>query len=185
MQGEIRQATIAGIRALDLRDCGFHAELKATPDGARVIEIAARLGGDRIATHLTPLSSGVNLVKAVVDVALGREPNLEAKHRHGSAIRYFQMPGFGVLEQVGGLEALSQCEGLEQLSGQTERGEPLQPGLAVSPVLSSLDRFGYVLFGGRDAEEAARRADAAVSAVTFTVRPISRPFEAGSISRSA
>lgn len=184
-QRGIRRATIAGVRALGLQDCGFHAELKVTSAGARVIEIAARLGGDFIATHLTPLSTGINLVKAVIDLALGTEPSLEATRRRGSAIRYFQLPGVGLLEQADGLGKLTRFEGLEHLSTRTERGEPLQPGLRVSPVLSSLDRFGYVVFGGQDANDAARRADAAVSSVSFTVRHLSKPLEAESISRSA
>ncbi len=170
-QASIREVAAAAIRALGFEDCGFHAELKIASDGPRIIEIAARLGGDRISTDLTLLSTGINLVKAVIQIALGRKPVLEASCNRGAAIRYFQMPGFGILETVDGLDRLPSLPCLECLSIQTERGDPLRPGLPVRAVESSLDRYGYVLFSGSDARDAAAKADAAVNSVTFHVRP--------------
>jgi biotin carboxylase len=174
VQEEIRRTTAAGVRALGLEDCGFHAELKVTTGGPRVIEIAARLGGDRIATHLTPLSTGVNLVRAVIELALGRKPALEASRKRGAAIRYFQVPVVGFLDRVNGLDALSKLPGIECLSLQTEHGEALKPGLHINPVQSSLDRCGNLIFSGSDANEAAARAEAAIRSVSFTIQPDSR-----------
>jgi len=170
-QQAIRQVTVAAIAALGLEDCGFHAELKITGQGPLVIEVAARLGGDRISTQLTPLSTGINLVRAVIDLALGRAPALEARHRRGAAIRYFQAPAAGLLESVAGMENLCDSPHLESLQSVTEWGEPLKPGLRLRPVQSSLDRCGYVVFSGADADDAAARADAAIRSVVFNVRP--------------
>jgi len=170
-QNDIRRATAAGIRALGFANCGFHAELKVTEEGPELIEIAARLGGDRIATHLTLLSTGVNLVRGVIEMALGRKPSLEVSRRCGAAIRYFQMPGVGFLDRIDGLDTLGGLPGVECLSLHTEHGESLKPGLRIGPVQSSLDRCGYVLFTGVDADEAATRAESAVRAVSFSVRP--------------
>src|SRR6185312_10011755 len=72
----IRSVTINAVSALGLRDCAIHAELKITSDGPKVVEVGARLGGDRIATHLTPLSTGVNLLRATIMIALGEVPDL-------------------------------------------------------------------------------------------------------------
>jgi len=171
VQDRIRQVTLEGIRALGFADCGFHAELKVAVDGPKLIEIAARLGGDRISTHLTPLSTGVNLVRAVIELALGRRPGLRSTHSHGAAIRYFQPPGSGLLDRVDGLDALAGLPHVEHLSLQTERGEPLGPGLRLGPVHSSLDRYGYVVFSGTDADAAAGRAEAAVRSVSFHMHP--------------
>ncbi len=170
-QDSIRATTSSGIRALGLEDCGFHAELKVTANGPRIIEIAARLGGDRIATHLTPLSTGVNLVRAVVELALGRKPSLAPSRHRGSAIRYFDVPGPGWLHRVDGLDSLRGLPGVEQLSFETEAGEPLAPGLRLRQVRSSLDRLGCVIFSGENAVDAAHRAEAAIRKVAFHVRP--------------
>ena len=170
-QDLIRTTTCSGIRALALEDCGFHAELKVTESGPRIVEIAARLGGDRIATHLTPLSTGVNLVRAVIELALGRKPSLKPSCNRGAAIRYFDMPGPGWLDRVEGLDILYGLPGVEHLSFQTEAGEPLRPGLNVRQVHSSLDRSGCVIFSGRNAHDAGNRAEAAIRTVAFYVRP--------------
>lgn len=167
VQQEIRRVAVAGITALGFEDCGFHAELKVTESGPRLIEIAARLGGDRISTHLTPLSTGVNLVRATLEIALGRKPRLIPGPARGAAIRYFQVPATGFLQQVQGLEDLACLPNLEYLSTETERGERLRPGLYIGPVQSSLDRCGYVIFSGKNADEAAYKAESAVASVGF------------------
>ena len=167
----IEGATLRAISALDFSNCGFHAELKIAPRGPCIIEIAARLGGDHISTDLTRLSTGTDLVSAVMDIALGRPPDLAPRRRQGSAIRYFQLPASGKLAEVRGLEEIAGRVGFQFLCAQTERGECLRPGLRVEvPVRSSLDRHGHVIFAGADAAEAARRAEAAVASIEFRIQ---------------
>jgi biotin carboxylase len=163
----IRSVTEAGIRALDLSSCAFHAELKVTPDGPKIIEIGARLGGDRISTHLTPLSTGVDLVAAAILVALGREPDLSPRWSRGAAIRYFHASDCGEVDVIEGLEELRRSPGLELLYAASERDGPLGPGFVVGQIRSSLDRYGHVIFSGKDPDEAAERAERAAASVKF------------------
>ena len=81
MDGE----TLAHIQALVPRvlDClgvrfgASHTELKVDDAGGiRLIECGARMGGDCIGSDLVPLSTGVDFVRAVIDVACGRAPAL-------------------------------------------------------------------------------------------------------------
>ena len=51
----------------------------------------------------------------------------------------------------------------ELLVAGTDRGEPLQPGFAIPKIESSLDRYGYVIFSGVEANEAADRAERAAA----------------------
>jgi biotin carboxylase len=159
VQQSIHQCAVAGIRALGMDNCGFHAEIKVCPDGPRIIEIAARLGGDRIATHLTPLSTGVDLVGAILNIALGKAPDIEPRWRRGAAIRYFNAERSGTLTAVGGLDGIPEMPGFELLDG----GATLRPGFRILPIRSSLDRYGYAVFSGADAGEAATRASRAVN----------------------
>ncbi len=53
-----------------------HTELRLTPDGPKVVEINARVGGDRI-PDLARLALGVNIGRAVADAACGRRPDFE------------------------------------------------------------------------------------------------------------
>lgn len=175
---DINQAVTAGIHALGLDQCGFHAELKMTRKGPRIIEIGARLGGDRIATHLTPLSTGVDLVRAVIDIALGRRPDLQIRFNRGSAVRYLHTSPGAVIAEIASLDEIRSMPGLELLFPESERDGPLRPGSRIPEIRSSLDRYGHVIFSGATREEAAARADAASRAVlrSCTLQdPLARP----------
>ena len=166
VQRSVRDCAVSGIRALQLDNCGFHAEIKVCADVPRIVEIAARLGGDRIATHLTPLSTGVDLVGAILDISLGRSPDVQPKWTRGSAIRYFNAGRCGVITAIRGLEDIPKMPGFELMVVGADGGKPLQPGFRVPAVQSSLDRYGYSIFSGSGAAEAADRADRAVQ-LTF------------------
>ena len=80
-----------------------HSELKIDSSGTiRIIEIGARMGGDCIGSHLVPLSTGIDYTRAVVDVALGREPDLSAAAKPAAAaIRFiFDDADRKVLDQI-------------------------------------------------------------------------------------
>jgi len=168
---QIRDVTERGVSALGFTSCAFHAELKITTGGPKIVEIGARLGGDRISTHLTPLSTGVNLVRAAIQVAVGREPNLVLSAQRGAAVRYFHTSSCGTVERIEGLESVSSLPGLELLYAASERDGPLQPGFVVGEIRSSLDRYGHAVFSGDDATQAIERAEQAISMVKFCFAP--------------
>jgi len=167
---QIRAVTETSVRALGLNDCAFHAELKITPGGPKIVEIGARLGGDRISTHLTPLSTGVNLVRATIQIAVGEDPDLVPSMARGAVVRYFHAADCGTVERVEGLDEISSLPGLELLYAASERDGPLRPGFVIGEIRSSLDRYGHVLFSGDSAAQASERAEQAASMVKFRFR---------------
>ena len=169
---QISAATKAGISALGLDNCAFHAELKITWEGPKIVEIGARLGGDRISTHLTPLSTGVNLVRAAIQIALREVPEVVPSVARGAAIRYFSTSDYGKVERVDGLEVIPHLPGFELLFAGSERDGPLRPGFVIDEIRSSLDRYGHVLFSGDSAAQAIKRAEHAASIATFHLCPI-------------
>jgi biotin carboxylase len=55
-----------------------HSELKVDKNGQiKLIEIGARMGGDFIGSNLVEQSTGINFIKAVLDIAVGKEPDFE------------------------------------------------------------------------------------------------------------
>ena len=73
VQNRIHRIVLDALNALHIRYGASHSELKITPDGhIKVIEIGARGGGDFIASHLVELSTGIDFMKAIIDVALGK-----------------------------------------------------------------------------------------------------------------
>ena len=66
------------LRALGIINGAAHIEFKIMKDGkVCIIEIGARMGGDFIGTHLTPISTGFDYVKMVIDVACGNPPDFK------------------------------------------------------------------------------------------------------------
>ena len=77
MYQRVCDVTTHALDTLGIRYGASHTELKIAKDGTiRIIEIGARMGGDCIGSHLVPLSTGIDYVGAIVDVALGKKPNL-------------------------------------------------------------------------------------------------------------
>ncbi len=102
----LKAAAVAGVKALGVNNCACHAEAKLMDGKAYLMEIGARLGGDFISTELTHLSTGIDMVAAAINVALGVEPDLNPKEEpKGVCIRYF-CPKPGKLVSVGNTEIL-------------------------------------------------------------------------------
>ncbi|WP_051484390.1 ATP-grasp domain-containing protein [Shewanella waksmanii] len=80
--------------------------------GPMIIEMAARLSGGDFAASLVPLATGINYVKSVINLALGKDVNLKAltaEDKCAVANRYFFLPP-GKLEAIEGIDWLGQQE---------------------------------------------------------------------------
>lgn len=86
---EIKKVSVKAIAAIGIDKGPAHVEIIVTDDGPKIVELGARLGGDYITTHLVPLSTGYNMVKANIEIALNIENNENIKFNKASAIRYF------------------------------------------------------------------------------------------------
>lgn len=65
------------LNSLGITEGASHSELKIADDGTiRIIEIGGRMGGDCIGSDLVHYSTGIDFVKAVIQVACGEEPDL-------------------------------------------------------------------------------------------------------------
>ncbi len=126
-----------------------HVEIMLTPKGPKMVELGARLGGDSITTHLVPLSTGVDMVKATIDIALGLEPDLSVKFSKGSAIRYLKVPP-GIIKSINGIEAAKNIEGVKECTFTKTIGD------TVTSIQCSTDRVGSVITQGKDAIDAVR-----------------------------
>lgn len=143
----VKRASIMGVRALEVNNCACHAEIKVQDGQAYIMEIGARLGGDFISTELTHLSTGIDMVAAAIDVAMGIEPNLNPIEKpQGVAIRYFT-PKPGKVVSIENTELLNH-------PGVYDSEIYVKPGDMVKEVKSSLDRSGHVIVTATTAQQA-------------------------------
>jgi biotin carboxylase len=79
-QDSIKRVVEHAIISLEIQNGASHSEIKIDSDGKiKIIEIGGRMGGDCIGSDLVYYSTGIDFVKAVIDVALGNEPDLTPK----------------------------------------------------------------------------------------------------------
>ena len=164
----IKEAAVAGVRALGVNNCACHAEVKVQDGKAYIMEIGARLGGDFISTELTHLSTGIDMVAAAIDCALGIEPCLEPKEeKHGVCIRYF-CPKPGKLISISNTDILNNPHVYDAEIYH-------QPGDIIPEVTSSLCRSGHVIVTEETAEKAIELADKLINEVKFETEEPSYP----------
>ena len=66
------QMTIDALKALGLENGASHTEIILDENGnCNIVEVAGRMGGDFIGSHLVELSTGFDFLQATIDVSLG------------------------------------------------------------------------------------------------------------------
>lgn len=109
---EIRALNTMVIRAIGLKMGFAHAEMIITPKGVRLIEIAARGCGARIATDLLPRLTGVDLLAARLRQALGESVDIpEVRQYLVGILRFFQFPP-GTVRHIKGLQKAARQPGV-------------------------------------------------------------------------
>lgn len=74
---KVENTVIHALDSLQIENSASHSEVKIDSAGnIKIIEIGSRMGGDCIGSHLVYYSTGVDFVRAVIQVACGIEPDL-------------------------------------------------------------------------------------------------------------
>ena len=159
----IRDLAVRAVRAVGINNGPAHVEIMLTKKGPRMIELGARMGGDCITTHLVPLSTGIDMIKATIDICLGDVPDLEYKFHKGSAIRYLRQ-SHGTIQKIEGVETAKSYEGVKQVTFVKEIGD------SVKNINSSVDRIGYVIAQAESAVQAVNCCEMAINSISVLVK---------------
>ncbi len=138
-QNKIKKLTINAINAIGIINGPAHVEIMLTPKGPKMIEIGARMGGDNITTHLIPLSTGIDMVKATIQLSIGEKPNITQRLTKASAIYYFNTTSKGIIQTINGVDEASKIDGIKEITFTKQIGD------RISNINSSLDRIGFVI----------------------------------------
>ena len=159
----IREVAAQACAAVGIDEGPAHVEMKVTQRGPVMIELGARMGGDNITTGLVPLSTGIDMVKATIEVALGNSPDITPTLHCGSAIRYFDLP-YGTIKRISGVEDAQQLQGVKQIVFTKEVGE------ASAPIHCSNDRVGSVIAQAETAVAAVRICEKAMKMIQIEIK---------------
>lgn len=166
----------AGAQALGLSHGAAKGDIKLTPMGPMIGEIAARLSGGYMSGWSFPYSSGVNVTGAALDLAVGNRPaSLEPVYDRVCAERaWISLPG--TVSAVFGLETAAAMPGIQNIFPRVGLGDQ------VSFPKNNVEKCGNCLSVHKNRTEAISQAQKACAAVIIRLQapnPQTEAFLAG------
>lgn len=134
----IKDLATRAVKSVGIDNSPAHVEIMLTSKGPRMVELGSRMGGGCITTHLVPLSTGIDMIRSVMNMALGFAPDIEPKFDRGSALRHIH----GV---EGTIVAIDGVEDAKNVSGVTDVVILKKVGDEVRYFRNGSDRIGYVI----------------------------------------
>jgi biotin carboxylase len=163
--GTAVEAASAAARAVGIENGPSYTQVLVGPDGARVGELAARLGGGHDA-ELCRVALGVDLNGAALSAALGEEvlpaTVSPVAKLGGGCVRFLVAPP-GELREVTGVQEAFALDGVRGIRIYR------RPGHRFGELRRGADRAGAVLAVGDSRQEALERADRAQAMIRFEV----------------
>lgn len=136
IEEQVRKA----ITCIKANNCPSHTEVKLWNGMAYIIEMACRLGGDYITSDLVPLSTGIDMLANLVNLALGKSIDVERKISKISMVQFLNHDNYEHCQHF-----------IEENKGRISRYE-VKPKHEL-PIKSSLDRMGYIIMQLDDLQE--------------------------------
>ncbi|MFQ5482170.1 MAG: ATP-grasp domain-containing protein, partial [Nitrospinaceae bacterium] len=156
---QVRAVFREGVRALGIDHGAAKGDIKMTPGGAKVVEIAARLSGGWMSAFTYPLATGVNLMKGAIEIALGQRPaDLKPRCRKVAAERAI-IPPAGKILSIQGVDEAGKMRGVREIIMLKE------PGDMVGDLCSNMGKTGHVITTAKTREEAIQLNDLARGAI--------------------
>jgi len=168
-QAEVLKAFRAGVRALGIADPGCagaaKGDVKMSPSGPVIGEIAARLSGGYMSGWTYPYSSGAEPIRAAILLAMGRDPgSLEPQRAWHSAERAFiSIPGT-VKAVIGAAEARA-------VPGARDVFVYAAEGKRADFPRNNVSKCGSAVSAAPDREAAVAAAESAARAVLVALDP--------------
>ncbi len=125
-------------KTLHFENCPSHTELKINSRGIFVIETSPRLGGDYITSTLTPLSTGVNMEDAVLQIALGKQISIHPRHTQYAGVRFFAFKEGATVHHVPEANAIKGWPNVVDFEFHLKEGQ------TINLITSSLNRYGHI-----------------------------------------
>jgi biotin carboxylase len=169
---QVLDVTARGLAALGIDRGPGYTQLRLAPDGPKIMEIGARIGGGR-ETELISFLGGPDWMAAQIKLALG-EPLAEAdvvlpdqaRTRAGVVKFIFAPPG-----KAAGVTGVDRAQGTPGVRRVVVRTEP---GTLIPPMTNAEARQGYLIALGSNRAEALARAEEAAAGIRIEVGPPDR-----------
>ncbi len=154
-----------GIRAIGIYLGAAKGDIKVTPHGARIGEIAARLSGGYMSGWTFPYSSGIQVTEAALNIAIGLPPGnlVPARHNTSAERAFISIPG--KVDAILALELARGVTGIRDIFLRSDRGDEV-----VFPT-NNMQKCGNVISEARTRSLAVGAAEEAARLVFIRLEP--------------
>jgi biotin carboxylase len=128
----ISTEVMKAITMMKINDCPTHTEVKLNENGAFIVEIACRLGGDYITSDLVPLSTGVDMLENLINISLDEKINVTATWNKVAAVQFLNSTNY------------QNCVKFIRSNNENIIRSEIKE-FHVRDITSSLERMGYIL----------------------------------------
>jgi len=157
---EAVEAAHAAADALGIQNGPTYTQVRLSKSGAKVMELAARLGGGHDA-EVCREALGIDLNGLALDAALGESVCVTKPAPAGGACVRFLVPPEGELTALAGIDEARGAPGV--VDARVYR----RPGWVFGPLLRGADRAGFVLATGSSRDDALANAGRAADLIRF------------------
>lgn len=147
---EAKRVMTLGIKALNITHGFAKGDIKVTSTGVKIGELAARLSGGFMSTYTFPLSSGIDLMKAAIEIALGEEPSNLEPSKNLVSIERAIIAKPGIVNRIIGLDEARQIKGINEIFISVNLGDK------ISKPKSNVEKAGHIIATAKTLEEAER-----------------------------
>lgn len=165
VQEEIIEVARKAIEATGIEVGPVHMELIMTKDGPVPVEVAARGPGFKIFTDILPNITGIDLLKALIQISLGETPDLKKTRNMSAAIKFIDTKS-GILKKISGLEEAKKVKGIYELELYAKEGDK------VFNLTCGSDRIGHIISITDNREKAEKAIEEATSLLKLEVKDV-------------
>lgn len=160
---EASEIMIKAMKAIGITLGAGKGDIKVTPNGIYVGEIAARLSGGFMSSHTYPYATGVDLYKRAIQIALGEEPDpIEEVYHHVVIER-------GILSKPGKILSIEGIEEAKSIQGICDIIITKKVGSILKKPTSNIDKIGHIIAKGKTLKEAEESAKNALETIQINI----------------
>ncbi|MFP4687901.1 MAG: alpha-hydroxy-acid oxidizing protein [bacterium] len=153
-------------QALGIDTGAAKGDIKMTPDGPKMVEMAARLSGGFMSGYTYPLATGQSIIKNAILIALGEKPNCPVDPVYNRVvIERALLPEPGEIRDITGHEKLLEINGVEEIFINSEIGQK------VKKPKSNLDKPANIIVSGANFKNAWKISEKALQTLKFNTGP--------------
>ncbi|MGM0381600.1 MAG: alpha-hydroxy-acid oxidizing protein [bacterium] len=166
VQEKILKTAEEAAEALGIDVGAAKGDIKMTPEGPKMVEMAARLSGGYMSGYTYPLATGRSIIRDALKIAIGQKPDcpLDPPIRQ-VAVEKAVIPPPGEIRKITGHEKIMEMDGVEEIFIKSDIGDK------ISKPKSNLDKPANVIVSGSNHQTALQRAEKAVETIKFEVGP--------------